>query len=372
MLSNKIKIAYLISYLPKQGPVQVIYDIVKNIDFSKFDVIVITLKNEEEYSLITQFKNLPIEIVQLESTYKYQVFKLERQLRVVLKVNGIQILHSHCTKSLFMSWLVCNVVVKFHTVHIYPGLQLIATNGYFVGNIINYFTKQLIRKIDYPISCSESLKSSLFQKDKIFVDCIQNGVSPLSKPNISKFDLKKKLNLDPEVNYFISVGRFSREKNFLFLVEQFMRLNLKQYKLLILGDGPLFNEVLSISDDSIILTGFRQNVSDYLFASDYYLSSSLTEGMPLSVLEAMSAGLPLVLSDIEPHIEILKKARTKKIGLTFKNNNQVDFEMIIESLLQMNYLYLCENVNFVYEEYFSAKKMSNEYQKLYLNAINKK
>jgi len=370
MSSDKVKIAYLTSHLPKEGPVQVIYDIIANIDFSKFEITIITLKEENNNTLINKFKNLPIKIIQLESTRRFNIFELSNKLKTYLKSNNIEILHSHCFRSLLLNSFTKHSIIKIHTIHIYPGFQYIAMKGVFVGKIMNFITKYSINKIDYPIACSESVKLSFLKNDNINVGCIQNGVSTLVRPLISKVELKKALNLDPNFKYFISTGRFSKEKNFLFLIEQFMRLNLKSYKLIILGNGTLFGKISSIIDNSIILTGFKQNVSDYLFASDYYISSSLTEGMPISVLEAMSAGLPVILSDIEPHKEILQKARNKEIGFVYKSNDKIDFKLKIESILKLNYINIQECVIEIYNGNFTAREMSNKYQELYIDAIN--
>ena len=368
---KKVKIVVLISFLPKQGPVQVVFDTIKNIDFSIFDVSIVTFKKEYKNSIMEHFENLPIKIVKLNETGKLNILNSYQELKIFVINNQIEIVHSHCFTSLLLNKFLKNVK-SVHTIHIYPGLQNVAMKGYLIGNIMNAFTKWLIKQIQTPIACSESVRDALQIEDAIKVGCIQNGVSSLVKPDISKHDLKKNLNLDPNFKYFISVGRFSKEKNFTFLVEHFMKLNLIGCKLIILGEGILYNQVASVVDESVILPGFKHNVSDYLFASDYYISSSLTEGMPLSVLEAMSAGLPILLSNIQPHKEIFKKTGNKEIGFTYNFDNETDFENKTNKLLTKDYSFLQENVIAIYNDWFSAEKMSKEYQKQYLSLTNKK
>ena len=74
--------------------------------------------------------------------------------------------------------------------------------------------------------------------------------------------------------------------------------------LLLIGDGPLREACAEQGVDSVLVTGQVDNVQDYLRASDVYVSSSMTEGMPLGVLEAMACGLPVLLSDIAAHREL--------------------------------------------------------------------
>jgi glycosyltransferase involved in cell wall biosynthesis len=364
---TKIKIAFLISHLPKEGPVQVIYDIVFNIDFSKFDVFIITLKKEGENSLLKQFEKLPIRILASNNTRKCNFIESLRGLKFILKSNDIQILHSHCFRSLLLNSLLNNVVKTIHTIHIYPGIQSKAMNGFLIGSIINFFSKLLIRKINIPVACSNDIRDNLKKNDNIHVLCVPNGVGQLCKPTVTKDYLKKNLNLDTNFQYFISVGRFSKEKNFLFLVEEFLKLDLKCFKLIILGEGILYEEIANIVNESIILPGFKNNVNDYLFASDFYVSTSLTEGMPLSVLEAMSVGLPLILSNIGPHEEIFSNSENKDIGFVYNSSNNIDFKNKIESIIKLDYSTLSKNVISAYENYFNANKMSSGYQNIYIN-----
>lgn len=363
----RIKIAFLISYLPKQGPVQVIYDIVSNIDFDRFEVYIITLKKENKTSLVEKFAELPVKILTENSTIKFDFWHSLKRVKQILISNEIEILHSHCFKSLLLNCKLRDYVKSVHTIHIYPGIQSKAMNGFLIGSVINYITKKLIRKIKFPVACSNDIKENLKKIDKIDVFCIPNGVRPLSLPSDSKDYLKMKLNLDTNFKYFISLGRFSKEKNFIFLVKEFLKLELKSYKLIILGEGILYNEIATLANESIILPGFKANVSDYLFASDFYVSSSLTEGMPLSVLEAMSAGLPLVLSNIGPHKEIFDHAEDMDIGFVYDSGIESDLRNKIESIIDVDYSTLSENVISVYENYFNANKMSCEYQNIYIN-----
>lgn len=364
----RTKIMFLISHLPKEGPVQVVLDIVKNIDFSYFDVTIVTFKKENENSIYDHFEKLPVKIVYLNESGRFNLFSCYRKLKAIVSSENIKLVHSHCFSSLLLNSFVSNVA-NIHTIHVYPSIQNIAMKGVFVGGLMNVLTKLLIKHIQVAIACSESVRDEFFLKDSLKVDCIQNGVTPLLKTNASKKELKQFLNLDPNFKYFISVGRFSAEKNFSFLVDCFRKLKLKGYKLIILGEGKLFNQISNIDDESIILPGFKNNVKDYLFSSDYYVSSSLTEGLPLSVLEAMSAGLPILLSDIKPHEEVFLKAGFKEIGLAFSCAVTNDFSVKLNELLSKNYISLSENVLSTFNDNFSAKKMSDLYQQKYISLI---
>jgi len=366
MNHRKIKVTYIVSSLAKEGPVQVLYDIVSNIDYSIFEVSVITLKDESLISLKNMFLDLPINVICLKNISKYNLLNFIVKIKKHIVEKKVDIIHSHCLRSLLISYFLLKKVKSVHTVHNNPTLQSIALHGKIIGKITSKIIYFILSKIDVPVSCSESVRQQLEYSDIFSVRAIPNGIAQ-SIGNKDQKKTQKELNLDCNFKYFISVGRFSPEKNFELLVNAFLAANIPNTKLILLGDGKMMDAVKEISNENILLMGFKQNVSDYLAASDYYLSASLTEGMPLSVLEALAQGLPVALSDIPPHREILNKGG--KFGFSFPVNNIQETTSIIKKLYNSNYNELKENAKLVFLEYFTAERMSTDYQNLYKKII---
>ena len=81
------------------------------------------------------------------------------------------------------------------------------------------------------------------------------------------------------------------------------------FKFILIGDG----EEKSITDkqifeeniENVTLLGYQKNVNEYLHASDLYLSTSLWEGLPYSLIEATRAGIPIVASDVTGNNEVV-------------------------------------------------------------------
>src|SRR5690606_8396576 len=97
---------------------------------------------------------------------------------------------------------------------------------------------------------------------------------------------------------FISVGSLIPRKNMKVLVEAFNVFSkASSGSLVILGGGPEMEKLRSVSCRSIFLQGNVDNVRDYLAGCDYFVSTSLAEGLPNTVLEALAMGLPAILSD---------------------------------------------------------------------------
>lgn len=119
--------------------------------------------------------------------------------------------------------------------------------------------------------------------------------------------LRSKLGLDGKL-VFGHVGRLHESKNHGFLIDVFAELK-KKYPnsvLLLVGDGPLRSQIESAIDskgltDSVLLLGNRSDVPDLLQAMDAFVFPSKWEGLPVSVVEALSSGLPCYISDTLTH-----------------------------------------------------------------------
>jgi glycosyltransferase involved in cell wall biosynthesis len=101
----------------------------------------------------------------------------------------------------------------------------------------------------------------------------------------------------------LSVGRLAEPKDFTTLVRALARLERETFRAWIVGDGPdreaLESEIRRLGvDDCVELLGERDDVAGLMAQSDVFVLSSRSEGLPLSILEAMAAGLPVVGSEV--------------------------------------------------------------------------
>ena len=136
--------------------------------------------------------------------------------------------------------------------------------------------------------------------------------------------------------------------------------------MIVLGDGELRDECERISENNkgkIHFYGNVHNITPFLLASDYYISSSLSEGMPTVVMNAMSFGIPSVLSNIKPHIEMFSSI--DNYDFFFDANDQIDITNKVNSILNCDYNYLSEQVLDTFNKNFTSLIMSQNYAKEY-------
>lgn len=201
------------------------------------------------------------------------------------------------------------------------------------------------------VACSKSEKEAIEEQGIKNVTFINNGIKPLQ--------IEKKVNISDKIT-IISVGRLSIQKNPKLFND--IALEFKDnpnIQFIWCGDGELKSELTS---PNIKCTGWieRKKLEIYLANADIYLSTSLWEGLPLSVLEAMSIGLPIILSNCVGNRDLVEDN-----DLLY--NNKIEAIKIINDFRENNNLFIIKEKkskeSFFRE--FVLKNMSKKYYSLY-------
>ena len=132
----------------------------------------------------------------------------------------------------------------------------------------------------------------------------------------------------------VAVGRLQRPKDPLTLVRAFGRLR-ASFSAVIVGEGPdrprLETEIRRLGlERAVVLAGDTRDVADMLARADIFVLSSTSEGLPLSILEAMVAGLPVVASSVGGVPEAVEEGET---GLLVPPRDPVRLAAALERLL---------------------------------------
>lgn len=167
----------------------------------------------------------------------------------------------------------------------------------------------------------------------------QEKKTPLS--GLEKFNSHKKL--------FGLVARLSPEKNISYAIELFG--NLPDYKLIIIGDGPLRQKLQSKIDlyglKNIELLGYKENVYEYYNLLDAFILTSKYEGTPISIIEAMSYNIPIFTTDVG-------EIRACFAGLDSISYLTENLEQDCKSLLNFNFNKEVDSNDFVLKKHNSV------------------
>ncbi len=288
------KIVLCVPSLCTGGAERFTTDLALNIDKSKFEVFVAVTRLHTDTPLKHLLEENGINIIDLSGNRYLQMLK--KQLRFLRKEKP-DVIHAQIGSILHMmlACKLCKVPLRLYTVHneakLLYGSNRVKREIYKMAFSLFHFK---------PIAICPTVKQTLIDdmdipEDSIIV--VNNGVdvqrfTPLDKP------------CDDETVHIISVGTLYWIKNQLMTINAVCAIHDMGYKidLTLLGDGEDRDKIKEAiqnhhAERFIFTPGSKKNVEDDLRKANIYVSASKTEGLPLSILEAMACGLPVVATD---------------------------------------------------------------------------
>jgi len=228
--------------------------------------------------------------------------------------------------------------------------------------------KKIKRYATLYLACSNDAGNWMFLPEKWKKGIlIKNGIE--SKKYIFNMQKRKNIRTILKINkdeFVIGyVGRFTEQKNPMFICEVFKEVKQKRnnVKLLLVGDGNMHNQMDEFFEreflkDDVIYTGIVENVEDYMQAMDCLVLPSLFEGLGIVAIEAQASGLPTLLSDKVPKEAVITKLA--KI-LTIDNGIECWVEYIINTPIIKRKNMQQEIINAGYDIEMTAKRLSEIY-----------
>ena len=361
--NSRIRLAYVVSTLRRCGPTNQLLNILRHLDYDNFEISVITLSPEPSDSLIDEVAQFPVKIHPL-NLKKLSGFRwLRKQFRATVKSIRPDLIHSSGWRpdllASELNWSSRWVATCRNIPHVDYPLRF----GKVLGTLVARQHIRALRKCANLVCCSNALRSGYQNRYMISrAVVIPNGVT--FHNTTQRVQLHSWSNGSRDVLRCIAVGQLIPRKNIHYLCEIFMRLNSGGETLTVLGDGPEYGRLSRYQCDHITFVGHQNDIYPYLANSHLFLSASLAEGMPNSVLEALAIGLPCLLSDIEPHREI-KMAISRGIE-TFCLTDPPDvvagrFPAYFERLMKVSRQQIRRNTR----QRYSAERMAYSYQKMY-------
>lgn len=370
----KIKIVYIVSTLKRAGPNYQLFNLLRNLDLSIFDPTAITLSPEESDSIRDQFINSGIKVESLSLSRINGLFFGKKRLLKLIEQLKPDIVHTQGIRADKLSLQLPDHIKKIMTIRNFPQLDYTKRYGRYTGRWMYNMHIGIMKKHPNVVGVSEAVTNNLKQNFGVQAGVIRNGVDTekfYPAKNADKLKIRKSLSLPEDAIIFVSVGHLITIKQPQLLIEAFMGLkNKENTQLVLIGDGPLRGECEKYAGDApnIIFTGRIDNVFEYLKASDIYVSSSGNEGMPNAVLEALASGLPCILSDIDPHKEIL--ALEPIAGMAFKTGESESLGKCMEEMIHADLSEKSSKAVELVNSNLSAKKMSEGYQQLYQELLD--
>lgn len=168
---------------------------------------------------------------------------------------------------------------------------------------------------------------------------------------------------------FVHVGRFHKAKNQKLLIDAFNKLATMHidFRLLIIGAG--FDDIdakciRNQSCDNIHFIGEKNNVTDYLFCADYFCLTSVYEGLPISLLEAMACGVTPICTPAGGILDIITNGENGYLSKDFSADSYVN--TILKAL---SHPLNKEHIMKYYDANYTIEKCSQKYITLFTRQI---
>lgn len=365
---DRIRVAHLATRLIVAGMGHVIASLIREMPADRYQSAVWCL--EEADILGQQLRTEGYEVIELRRCWRRD-FALLIRIAHLLRKNQINILHCHDELSWFYGAIAAWLVGKHRVLVTMHGRRTDISSRHL------YEQKILARITTAIIAVSSYLNQQCIREIKVSpkkVITIYNGIPiPCRQPwQELRYRARRVLELPEEAIVVGSVGRLAEVKNFDLLIDAAAntRAVIPSLRVVLIGEGPCYahlaRKVIELGlSEIVIFTGLRQDVEELLPALDLYVCSSNYEGVSLSILEAMMAGLTVIATAVGGNTEIICHNET---GILIEKGNQLALTNAIVDLAhdENSRRRLGEQAQRVVEGNYCIDRMIRDYDNLYM------
>jgi glycosyltransferase involved in cell wall biosynthesis len=318
MSLRKIKVLHIISHLELGGAQKVALSLIKGLNSQFFEVYFISSPSGTLLHTLGDMAGINIELIPSLKRGFNPVDDLVALIKLYryIKRNKFDVVHTHCPKAGILGrWAakLAGVPAVVHTVHgypFYPGQNLILKNVYiFLESITSRITHKLIAVCESDIK--KGFLAGIGCREKYIL--IREGIE-VNKDELSKHIITKNELGFPESSFLIGmVSCLKAQKSPLDFVKAaaLIKEEIPGVYFVLVGDGPLRRKVeqlrrrLGLKDNFLVL-GWREDVMDIIPLFDAVVLTSLWEGLPISLLEAVYFGKPIVATNVDGIKELIR------------------------------------------------------------------
>ena len=338
---KKILIIHSDEFITKENPLGGIFQFDQAIHLSEnnFKVDILSaglfspkkLLKKNQYLEEEKYKNINIYRKYTKNIYPFRVNILNEIIAKKIAFNGLELFEKYIKKNSlpdlihahdlrYGSFIAYEIFKKYRIPYVITEHNSDILEKKFPTILISK-TKEIIKNSKNFSTVSrvmaQNLKSFFKVKKKIFI---------LNNVLAKSFLVKKNIKDHKKIFTFITVTRFDKNKNLEILIKAFKKIiEVKKSKLKIIGDGPMYNKIKKIIkinnlSKKIILLGSlkRKKIINHLLNSNCFIMTSKIETFGVATIEAMSCGLPVILSKNAGSMEI---KRTIKNTIIYNPNN---------------------------------------------------
>jgi len=295
------------------------------------------------------------------------VFTVYRTLKEIKP----DVVHTHLHAAYYCFYAYNRLKYPFRKVHTLHNLarQDAPLHG---RKLLKYFFK---RNIIEAVAISEEVYKSAVKEYGACVKTLIYHGSKAVQPSDTFAETQRLVNglkNNAETKVLLNVARITRQKNQKLLLNVMRTLHEQNIIVIIVGgyvpeDKNLYNELVSQKPSNVHFVGKVSNVGDYLLCADAFVLTSIFEGLPISLLEALSAGVIPVCTPVGGIVNVI----TKDIGFLSGDISKEAYLKALKLYLntsEFDIIRLQDNGKKLYNRKFSIHACASAYDRLYHTA----
>lgn len=271
----------------------------------------------------TELENMGIEVI--DTPIPRSIFSIKstidsyRMVKKLVEERHYRIVHCHSPIGGVVARLACRNARKKGTKVVYTGHGLHFFKGApFKNWLIFYPIERLCAKMTDVLI---AINQEDYQRERSW-DCCQVEYVPgigvntveFQKPFTDREKMRVEFGFTDEDFVFMSTGQISVRKNHEVVIRALAKVKNPHVKYLIVGFGELQDKLCALVDElgvneRVVFAGYRGDVRNLLHVVDGFAFPSLQEGLPVALMEAMAAGLPVVCSRIRGNVDLIQDGK---------------------------------------------------------------
>jgi glycosyltransferase involved in cell wall biosynthesis len=377
-MSQRVSVLHLISSTSFFGAENVVCELAKNLDPSQFKCTVGLLGSPQSVADLfgKSLDQSNAAVVTFPCCNRFS-WTAVRHLARFLKHNHIDLVHSHGYKSNFYSLIAARLS---------RNARAIATNHNWIVSskkekIYRCIDIWVLKRLFRVVGVSEDIRNEMLREgiSPNLIRVIPNGIScDDPAPDTMRVAARKEFGIPDSCFVVGCVASLTPEKAHQDLFRAFSRVIAKvpDSMLLLVGDGPLHSHLVTLArslgiHDRVKFLGYRTDVRALYSAFDVFALVSHTEGLPMSLLEAMAASLSVVVSRVGAIPEIVVPMKS---GFLITPG---DLDGIMNALRQLSgerefRKMLGRNARDEVVRHYSVQRMARDYESLYRESLENK
>ena len=373
MIRKKIHVMQVTFGMPIGGMERVIIDLCRYIDPDRYRFSICCTSVRGPLADLIEAEGVPI--IYCENQSRVAKYLRGLELSRVFRKSDIDILHTHHMPA-FIDTVIgtrfARVPVLINTDHCknYPDKKHLMV----MERMASYFADEIVAVSNH--TRHEMIHYEKIRPEKVSV--IYNGVNIKLTRNEPPEVLRKEIGLKMDDFVIGTVGRAVDQKGFDLLLRSVPYI-LKQFpdtKFVIVGGGEREQDLKRLASElkisgQVIFTSWRRDAVDLIQTFDVFALTSVFEGMPMVLLEAMALSKPIVATSVGGVPEVVQN------GYSGSVIDRRDPELLAKALMELIHdqdlaQKMGSHGRIRYEQYFTAEKMASSYEKLYRKYLERK